>query len=94
LNPIERENENATKRSFKLRLDLLEHVTPEDILEEALANVSRYKPEPSLSKTGVGYLCPATLEEREAEMKRSEALINRVEARAAAAKRARRRKKA
>ena len=88
------EIKQSRKRPFKLRLDLLEHVTPEDIMEEALANISRYKPEPSLSKTGVGYLRPATPEERKAEMMRSEAFIKRLEARATAAKRAKRKKKA
>ena len=68
-----------------------EHVTPEDMMKEALANISRYKPEPSFAKTGVGYLRTATPEEREAEMARSDARIKRAKARAAAAKRAKRR---
>jgi hypothetical protein len=72
---------------------LLDYVTPEDLREEAMANISRYKPEPLLSKTGVGYLRPATPEERQEEMKRSEAFIKRLNARAAAAKRAKRKKK-
>ena len=88
------ERKGSRKKAFKLRLDLLKHVTPEDIMEEALANISRYKPEPLFSKTGVGYLRPATPEEVKAEMARSEARIKRVEARAAAAKRKRRKKKA
>jgi hypothetical protein len=66
---------------MKLRTDLLEHLTDQDILEEALANNHRYKPEPLFSKTGVGYLTPATPEDREREMKRSEALIQRLEQR-------------
>jgi hypothetical protein len=41
---------------MKLRLDLLEHLTAEDILEEAVATVHRFKPEPLLSKTGTGSL--------------------------------------
>jgi hypothetical protein len=41
---------------MKLRLDLLEHLTDEDILEEVLANNHRYKPQPNFSKTGVGSL--------------------------------------
>ena len=81
------------KKPFKLRLDLLEHVTPEDIMEEVLANNSRYKAEPSFAKTGVGYLRTATPEEVKEEMARSEAFIKRLEARAAAAKRAKRKKK-
>jgi len=74
------------KQPFKLRLDLLEFVTAQDILEEATASISRYQAEPTLGKTGVGYLRPATPEEREAEMQRSEAFIKRLKARAAAAK--------
>ncbi len=66
---------------MKLRTDLLEHLTDQDILEEALANNHRYKPEPLFSKTGVGYLAPATPEDRERKMKRSEALIRRLEQR-------------
>jgi hypothetical protein len=41
---------------MKPRLDLLEHLKAEDILEEVLANNHRYKAEPLLSKTGVGSL--------------------------------------
>ncbi|MCI0541285.1 MAG: hypothetical protein L0Z50_39295 [Verrucomicrobiales bacterium] len=78
------------RKNFKLRLDLLKHVRPEDIMEEALANISRYKPEPLFSKTGVGYLRTATLEARKEEMARSEAFVKRLKARAAAAKRAKR----
>jgi hypothetical protein len=81
------------REKFKLRLDLLEHVTDQDILEEAMANVSRYRAKPSLGKTGVGYLRPATPEERQAEMKRSDEFIKRLKARAAAARRAKRRNK-
>jgi hypothetical protein len=68
-------------KKFKLRLDLLEYLTDKDILESALANSHRYKPEPLFSKTGVGYLAPTTSEDREQEMKRSEALIQRLEQR-------------
>ena len=62
---------------MKLRLDLLEHLTDEDILEEVLANNHRYKPELLFSKTGVGYLRPATPEERIQEEARSSAMIQR-----------------
>lgn len=68
---------------MKLRLDLLEHLTDEDILEEVLANNHRYKPEPLLSKTGVGSLSSATTEERAQEEARSTALIERLKQRAA-----------
>ena len=67
---------------MKLRLDLLEHLADEDILEEVLANNHRYKPEPLLSKTGVGSLSSATTEERAQEEARSTALIERLKKRA------------
>ena len=63
---------------MKLRLDLLEHLTDEDILEEVLANTHRYKPEPHFSKTGVGSLSSASIAERAQEEARSTARIQRV----------------
>ena len=62
---------------MKLRLDLLEHLTDEDILEEVLANNHRYKPEPLFSKTGVGSLSSASTEERANEVARSTARIQK-----------------
>ena len=62
---------------MKLRLDLLEHLTDQDILEEVLANNHRYRPEPNFSKTGVGTLSPASIEERAQEEARSTARIQR-----------------
>ena len=62
---------------MKLRVDLLEHLTNEDILEEVLANNHRYKPEPLFSKTGVGSLSSASTEERAQEEARSTARIQR-----------------
>ncbi|MBE0544838.1 MAG: hypothetical protein IH623_26160 [Verrucomicrobia bacterium] len=62
---------------MKLRLDLLEQMTDEDILEEVLANNHRYKPEPLFSKTGVGSLSSASTEERAQEEARSTARIQR-----------------
>ena len=67
---------------MKLRIDLLDYLTDEDIMEEVLANNHRYKPEPLLSKTGVGSLSSATTEERAQEVERSTALIQRVMQRA------------
>lgn len=55
---------------MKLRLDLLEHLTDKDILEEVLANNHRYKPEPNFSKTGVGTLSSASTKERAQEAAR------------------------
>lgn len=66
---------------MKLRLDLLEHLTDEDILEEVLANNPRYKPEPLFSRTGVGSLSSASTEERAKEVERSTALIERLKKR-------------
>ena len=62
---------------MKLRLDLLEHLTDQDILEEVLANNHRYKPEPNFSRTGVGSLSSASIEERAQEEARSTARIQR-----------------
>ena len=62
---------------MKLRLDLLDHLTDEDIMEEVLANNHRYKPEPLFSKTGVGSLSSASTEERAKEVERSTARIQR-----------------
>ena len=67
---------------MKLRLDLLEQLTDEDILEEVLANNHRYKPEPLFSKTGVGTLSSASTEEGAQEEARSTALIERLKQRA------------
>ena len=66
---------------MKLRLDLLEHLTDQDILEEVLANNHRYKPEPHFSKTGVGSLSSASTEERAKEVERGTALIERLKKR-------------
>ena len=70
---------------MKLRLDLLEQMTEEDLLEEVVANNPRYKPEPHFSKTGVGSLSSASTEQRVQEEARSMALIRRLETRASAA---------
>ena len=70
---------------MKFRLDLLEHLTDDDLLEEVLANNARYKPEPLFSKTGVGSLSSASTEERASEVQRSTELIQRLEQRAKAA---------
>ena len=70
---------------MKFRLDLLEHLTDDDLLEEVLANNARYKPEPLFSKTGVGSLSSASTEERANEVQRSTELIQKLEQRAKAA---------
>jgi hypothetical protein len=68
---------------MKLRLDLLEHLTMEDIAEVALANSPRYKPEPLFSKTGTGSLSPTSMEDSAREAELNTELIRKVEARQA-----------
>lgn len=66
---------------MKLRLDLLKHLTTEDVMEEAVT-VHRFKPEPLFSTTGVGSLSSPSTEERASEVQRSTALIQRPKQRA------------
>ena len=70
---------------MKLRLDLLEHLTMEDIAEVALANNPRYKPEPLFSKTGTGSLSPTSTEDSAREVEHNTELIRKAEARQAQA---------
>ena len=63
---------------MKLRLDLLEHLTAEDILQEAAANQHRYKAEPSFSKTETGHLSPRSMADSASEAVRSEALTRKL----------------
>jgi len=63
---------------MKLRLDLLEHLTAADILEEAAANQHRYKAEPTFSKTGTGHLSPRSMADSVNEAVRSEALTQKL----------------
>jgi hypothetical protein len=67
---------------MKLRLDLLKHLTTEDVMEEAVATVHRFKPEPLFSKTGTGSLSSASTQERAREEAHSMELIQRLEQRA------------
>jgi hypothetical protein len=67
---------------MKLRLDLLEHLTAEDIRRAAEESVHRFKPEPLLSTTGTGSLSSASTEERAQEVEHSMALTRKLEARA------------
>ena len=68
---------------MKLRLDLLKHLTAEDVQEEILANNPRYRPEPLFCKTGTGSLSSASTEQRAQEVERSTALIEKLKERAA-----------
>jgi hypothetical protein len=67
---------------MKLRVDLLEHLTAEDIRKAAEESVHRFKPEPLLSKTGTGSLSSASTEERASEVEHSMELTRKLEARA------------
>jgi hypothetical protein len=63
---------------MKLRIDLLEKLTPEMLMEGVVMNTHRYKPEPLLSKTGVGSLSSATTEDRAREDALSMAIIQKL----------------
>jgi hypothetical protein len=67
---------------MKLRLDLLKHLTADDIREEAEKAVHRFKPEPLLSQTGTGSLSPESTEERAREVEHSTELTRKLEERA------------
>lgn len=68
--------------TMKLRLDLLKHLTTEDVIQEAQATVHRFKPEPLFSKTGVGSLSSASTQERAREVEHSTALTRKLAKRA------------
>jgi hypothetical protein len=63
---------------MKLRTDLLAKLTHELVLEGVVANTHRYKPEPRLSKTGVGSLSSAATKERANGEKLSTAKIRKL----------------
>ena len=63
---------------MKLRLDLLDQLTDEDILAEAVANQHRYKAEPTFSKTGVGHLSPRSTADSASEAARSRELTRKL----------------
>jgi hypothetical protein len=67
---------------MKLRLDLLEHLTAQDIRQAAENSVHRFKPEPNFSKTGTGSLSSASTSERAKEVEHSMELTQRLEERA------------
>lgn len=67
---------------MKLRLDLLEQLTAEDIKKAATESAHRYKPEPNFSKTGVGTLSSASTKERAKEVEHSMELTRKLESRA------------
>ena len=67
---------------MKLRLDLLEHLTDEDIMASVVENNHRYKSEPLFSRTGTGSLSSASIEERAKEVERATDLTRKLEERA------------
>ncbi len=67
---------------MKLRLDLLEHLTAEDIRKAAEKSVHRFKPELNFSKAGAGSLSSASIEERAKEVEHSMELTRKLEKRA------------
>ena len=67
---------------MKLRLDLLKHLTTEDVIQEAEATVHRFKPEPLFSQTGTGSLSSASMQERAREVEHSMALTQKLQQRA------------
>jgi hypothetical protein len=67
---------------MKLRTDLLEHLTAEDLCQAAQEPVHRFKPEPRFSKTGTGSLLSASTEERAREVAHSTELARKLEQRA------------
>ncbi len=67
---------------MKLRLDLLEHLTADDIRQAAEESVHRFKPEPLLSKTGTGSLSSASTGERAKEVEHSMDLTRKLTKRA------------
>ena len=64
--------------AMKLRTDLLKKLTPEMMLEGVVMNNHRYAPEPRLSKTGVGSLSSASIEERAKEDELSTGIIKKL----------------
>ena len=67
---------------MKFRPDLAMQVTPQMVLEEAVANQNRYKPEPLFSKTGTGSLSSASTASYASEIKRSMERIRKLMRRA------------
>lgn len=67
---------------MKLRPDLLEHLTAEDIAKVAEENCHRFKPEPLFSQTGTGCLSSASTSERAREVEHSMELTRKLEQRA------------
>ena len=63
---------------MKLRTDLLAKLTPEMMLAGVVMNTPRYKPEPRLSKTGVGSLSTASTKQRAKEAALSTAIIKKL----------------
>ena len=74
---------------MKLRLDLLEYMRDEDILDFVGWDIERWSAEPVFGKTGKGYLGPMTPELRAKEREIMEEVHRRLEARKAQSEQAR-----
>ena len=74
---------------MKLRLDLLEFLTDEDLLDDVGFDIHRWSAEPVFGKTGVGFLKPATEEDKAAEIAHFQRLTDRLKERAEIAREAR-----
>lgn len=72
---------------MKLRLDLLDVMTPGDVLEEARRNQHRYSAEPIFSKTGIGSLSPTPIEDQAKEAQHGAAVVRKLKRRSAKLKR-------
>ena len=64
---------------MKVCTEGFEFITQEEMLEEALLTLHRFKPEPNFSKTGVGSMLPASTEERANEAERLSASVAKIE---------------
>ena len=67
---------------MKICTEGFEFITQEEMMEEALTTLHRFKPEPNFSKTGVGSMLPSSTEERAREAERLSASVAKVVERA------------
>jgi len=67
---------------MKLRLDLLNVMTADDVLKEARRNQHRYSAEPVFSATGAGSLVPTSTGDFAKETERSATFVRKLKRRA------------
>lgn len=68
---------------MNLRLDLLDVMSPSDVLKEARRNQHRYSAEPHFSRTGKGSLVPVPIEGLVKETKHGVAFVRMLKRRLA-----------